>query len=165
MKIIFIYSFEVSLLALKPLSTWTEIQFGISYLSSGLKADGHQTQLVVLGSNDKWVDNITVLNKFMREFSPELICVTSVASQYPFIKKIASKIKSQWPDKYIVIGGVHATLNPAEVINDSFDAVNIGEGEYPILELCHQIETNQLPLGDFIHKFAIPCGSWFVSIW
>ena len=147
MKIMFIYSLEDTQSISRPLQSWSAIQFGISYISSVLKADGHQTQLVVLGSNNHWRDNIKILNTFMGEFSPHLICVTAVASQYLFVKKIAGVIKSQWPDKYLVIGGVHATLNPSEVISDSFDAICIGEGEYPIFELCRQIEANTIPHG------------------
>jgi len=147
MKIMFIYSLDDTQSISRPLRSWSSIQFGISYISSVLKADGHSTQLVVLGSNNNFQDNIKLLNTFMGEFSPHLICVTAVASQYPFVKKIAGLIKSQWPDKYLVIGGVHATLNSSEVISDSFDAVCIGEGEYPILELCRQMEANTIPHG------------------
>jgi len=147
MKILFIFSLEDTQSVSKPLRSWTSIQFGISYISSVLKGEGHHTQLVVLGSNNNWVNNIKILNKFMEEFSPNFICFTAVASQYPFIKQIASKIKSQWPDKYLVIGGVHATLNPTEVISGPFDVVNIGEGEYPLLELCRQKEANAIPRG------------------
>ncbi len=143
----FIYSLEDTQAISRPLRSWSSIQVGISYISSILKANGHQTHLVVLGSNNHWGDNIKTLNTFMDEFSPHLICVTAVASQYPFVKKIAGVIKSQRHDKYLVIGGVYATLNPSEVISDSFDAVCIGEGEYPILELCRQIEANTIPHG------------------
>ena len=147
MKIMFIYSLDDTQSISKPLRSWSSMQFGISYISSILKADGHQTQLIVLGSNNYWRDSIKILDTFMGEFSPQLICITAVSSQYHFVKKIADVIKSQWPDKYIVVGGVHATLNPAEVISDSFDAVCIGEGEYPILELCRQIEADAIPHG------------------
>jgi anaerobic magnesium-protoporphyrin IX monomethyl ester cyclase len=146
MKIMFIYTIEHVEDMLKPLQSWSQIQFGISYISSVLKANGHQIQLVVLGSN-AWWDSIKIMNAFMNEFSPHIICMTAVASQYPFVKKVASLIKSRWPDRYLIIGGVHATLNPTEVINDSFDAVCIGEGEYPVLELCFQIEANIMPQG------------------
>lgn len=147
MKIMFIYSLDDTQSISKPLRSWSSIQFGISYISSILKADGHKTQLAVLGSNNLMRDNIKTLNALIGDFSPRLICVTAVSSQYPFVKKIAEVIKSQWPDTYIVIGGVHATLNPAEVISGSFDAVCLGEGEYPILELCRQIEADTIPHG------------------
>src|SRR5659263_89281 len=147
MKIMFIYSLEDVQGILKPLRSWSSINFGISYISSVLKADGNQTQLLVLGSNNHWKDNVKLLKTFMTEFSPDIICITAVTSQYPFVKHVARTIKSEWPDKYVVIGGVHATLNPSEVICDSFDAVCIGEGEYPLLELCRQVNTKTIPHG------------------
>lgn len=147
MKILFIHSIEDTESISRPLKSWLSIPFGISYISSVLKAAGHQTQLVVLGSNNHWRDNIKILNTFLGGFSPHLICFTAVASQYPFVRKIAGAIKNQWPDKYLVIGGVHATLKPSEVIRDSFDAVCIGEGEYPVLELVAQIGANNIPHG------------------
>lgn len=147
MKIMFIYSLEDVQGISRPLRSWTSTNFGISYISSVLKADGHQTQLVVLGSNNHWRDNIKLLKTFMEEFSPDIICMSAVTSQYPFVRQLAGTIKSEWPDNYVVIGGVHATLNPSEVISDSFDAVCIGEGEYPMLELCRQIEANTIPHG------------------
>ena len=64
-----------------------------------------------------------LLETAIEEFAPNVICFSAVASQYLFIKKVADAIKSQWPQKYLVLGGVHATLNPSIVINDSFDAI------------------------------------------
>ena len=159
MKVMFIYSLEDVQGLLKPLQSWSTIQLGISYISSVLKAEGHQTQLVVLGSNNRWQDNIKLLSTYMGEFDPQLVCLTSVASQYPFIKKISSVIKSQWPDKYLILGGAHATLNPSEVINNFFDSICIGEGEYPILELCRQLETKTIPHGIANLWIKSPSGS------
>ncbi len=60
---------------------------------------------------------------------------------------MAQYVKKQWPDRYLIIGGVHATLQPDEVISGPFNAVCIGEGEYPVLELCQQLEAKQVPEG------------------
>ena len=83
----------------------------------------------------------------MEEFNPGLICFTAVFSQYKFIEEMARFVKKQWPERYLLIGGVHATLQPDEVITGPFNAVCIGEGEYPVLELCQQLETQQIPQG------------------
>lgn len=147
MKILFIYSFEDVQSILKPVRSWSAIQFGISYISSVLKAHGHQTQLLVLGSNNHWRDSEKLLRTFMEKFAPHIICFTAVASQYAFIKKVASFIKSQWPDKFLIIGGIHATLTSSEVIANSFDALCIGEGEYPMVELCSQLSSKHFPRG------------------
>lgn len=147
MKILFIYSVDDTPELWKPLSSWSSIQFGISYISSVLKADGNQTELLVLGSNSRWQDNLKLLTTSFDTFSPNLICLTAVESQYPFIKKLANTIKKNWPDKYLIIGGVYATLKPDDVIKDCFDAVCIGEGEYPTLELLRQIQAGASPHG------------------
>lgn len=147
MKIMFIYSIDDVQSTLKPLRSWSSIQFGISYISSVLKAHGHQTRLLVLGSNNKWKENTQLLTSFIEELDPSLVCFTAVYSQYPFIEKIAGFIKSRWPDKFLIIGGVHATLNSNEVINGPFDAACMGEGEYPTVELCSQLEGKDAPHG------------------
>ena len=142
MKIMFVYSFVDAQSTLKPLRTWASIQFGISYISSVLKAHNHQTRLLVLGSN-RQKDSIQLLKSSVQEFKPSLICFTAVFSQFIFIKEIAEFIKSQFPDIFLIIGGVHATLYPNDVINGPFDALCIGEGEYATLELCNQLEKGR----------------------
>jgi len=144
MKVMFIYSLEDIQSAQAPLRSWSTIQFGISYISSVLKAHGHQTQLLVLGSN-QWKESIKIVRTSIEKFAPRLVCFTAVYSQYAFIEKISRFIKSHWPDRFLLIGGVHATLNPQEVIDGPFDALCIGEGEYPALELCRQLENLYVP--------------------
>lgn len=146
MKILFIYSLDDIQSTLKPLRSWATIQFGISYISSLLKAHGHQTRLLVLGRN-KWKASKQLLKSSMEKFDPNLICFTATFSQYSFIEKIAGFTKKQWADKFLIIGGVHASLNPNEVINGPFDALCIGEGEYPTLELCSQLDGKEAPHG------------------
>jgi radical SAM superfamily enzyme YgiQ (UPF0313 family) len=146
MKILFIYSLDDVQSVQTPMRSWASVQFGISYISSMLKARGHQTQLLVLGCN-QWKSSIKLLRTSMEKFSPRLICFTAVYSQYAFIKKIAILIKKQWPDKYLIIGGAHATLRPDDVIAGPFDSVCIGEGEHPTVELCGQLESQTEPHG------------------
>lgn len=146
MKALFIYSLDDVQSARTPLRSWESIQLGISYISSLLKANKHQTQLLVLGSNN-WKTSTKLLNAAVDKFDPSLICLSTIQSQYFFIKKIASLIKNQWPEKYVIVGGAYPTLSPEAVIPDSFDALCIGEGEYPTLELCSQLESGVVPHG------------------
>lgn len=145
MRVIFIYSLDDVQSLLKPIRSWSDMQFGISYISSLLKSKGHETQLLVLGSNNKRRSNINLLKNAFSRFHADLVCLTAVASQFSFIKDVGFSIKRFWPSKYLIIGGVHATLNPNQVIDGPFDAVCIGEGEYPTLEICNQLEDNKIP--------------------
>jgi radical SAM superfamily enzyme YgiQ (UPF0313 family) len=141
MKILFVYSLDEIYSILKPVLLWSQIPLGISYLSSVLKSHGHQTQAIVLGSNKIRISQ-QLLASMMEDFDPDIVCSTAVASQYPFINKIAAYTKNKWRNKLLIIGGPHTTLNPDEVINGAFDILCIGEGEYPLEELCTQLENN-----------------------
>lgn len=146
MKILFVYSLYDSQSMTKPLRSWSTIQFGISYISSVLKENGYQTKLLVLGSNNCTASE-QLLTSFIKQYNPDVVCFTAIFSEYNFIETMAGFVKTHWSDKFIVIGGVHATLNPDKVIKGPFDALCVGEGERPTLKLCQQLENNQVPHG------------------
>lgn len=146
MKVLFIYSLDDVQSMNFPLRSTESIQLGISYISSVLKAAGHQVQLLVLGSG-MGRKNLELVERLILDFKPGLACFTAVSSQYRFISGIARYIRDRWPEIYLLIGGVHATLNPERVIEAEFDALCIGEGEYPTVELCAQLEEGSGPGG------------------
>lgn len=146
MNTLFIHSVDDAFLPDKPLHTPEQMQFGISYISSFLKAHGHQTKLIVL-SRILGKRNKTTLDKHLKDFSPRLICFTAVSSEYGFIVNIAKYIKNKYPGIYLLIGGPHVSLNPQGVLDSGFDALCIGEGENPTLELVLQLEKGNLPSG------------------
>ncbi len=144
MNTIFVSSVNSLVTKHKPLDTPLQMQFGISYISSLLKRHGHKTKLIILSELLGKI-NFNVIDKNIKEFSPRLICFTAVCSEYPFIAKLAKYIKTHYPDIYLLIGGPHVSLNPSEVLEDAFDALCIGEGEYPTVELASQLEENKFP--------------------
>lgn len=144
MNILFIYSLGDIESASKPLKTLEQMQFGISYISSFLKKHGHQTKLIVL-SRVLGRENRRIIDEYLKRFCPKLICFTAVSTEYKFIANIAKYIKSYYPGIYLLIGGSHVTLNPDEVLLGDFDALCIGEGESPVVELVSQLEEGILP--------------------
>lgn len=155
MNVLFIYSLNSFASPVKPIRDFESIQFGISYISAVLKQHGHNTALLVLNSVMGRLSKkkIKLIDESMQEFSPQLIGFTTVATEYPFIAEIARYIKQKYPDIYLLIGGPHASLNPAAVLSDDFDALCIGEGEYAVLELVEQLSANKSPSGI--------CNLWF----
>ncbi|MFC1576149.1 B12-binding domain-containing radical SAM protein [Candidatus Omnitrophota bacterium] len=146
MNVLFVTSVDDIFLPSKPLRTPEQMQFGISYISSVLKKHNHYTRLLVLsrllgGKNQKSADDC------IKKFNPKLICFTTVSTEYEFISRIAEYIKTHYPDIYLIIGGPHVSLNPEETIQDNFDALCIGEGEYPTLELVSQLEEGKVSSG------------------
>ncbi|MDD4869637.1 MAG: radical SAM protein [Kiritimatiellae bacterium] len=143
MNILFVCSVKDARDSIKPLKNQTAIHFGISYISSVLKVHKHQTELLVLTYNTPK----SFIDETIGKFAPEVICFTAVASEYEFIRECAHYIKAKYPHIYLVAGGVHVSLNAEEVIRDGFDAICIGEGEYPVLELVQQLEKDNKVTG------------------
>ncbi len=140
MNILFVYStdFFQSPRKLVP----QEIHYGISYISAILKEHGHHTELVIL---NRFFDKKNIINKYIKRFCPELICFTAVTTEYPLMLDVARYIKRRYKDIYLLIGGSHASLSPQDVLVNAFDALCIGEGEYPALELVSQLEKGITP--------------------
>lgn len=141
MKVLFIYTREFPQSPVKPLVDLEAIQFGISWISSFLKSNGHQTRLLVMTRSS----DFTIIDQYLQDFDPQLVCCTAVASEYDFVARIGRYVKSSFPDRFLMIGGVHASLQPDEVMRDPFDACCIGEGEEATLEVVSQLEQGRRP--------------------
>jgi len=143
MNILFIYSVQDHQSVSRPIGDMAQMQLGISYISSVLKSHNHCTELLVLTRKTK----IEAVDKFIRNFSADLICFTAVFSEYDFVARIARHVKEKFPSIYLLAGGPHVSLDPEAAASDSFDALCIGEGEYPTLELTEQLKEGLKPSG------------------
>ncbi len=146
MNILFVYSVDEIYSFARPLLGPGWLHFGISYVSSFLKKHRHHTGLVVLG-RILGRKNYDIIDKYLEKFHPRLICFTAVSSEYRFICGMAKYIKSRYPAIYLLIGGPHVSLNPQDTESSEFDAICIGEGENPTLELVSQLERGLSPAG------------------
>jgi radical SAM superfamily enzyme YgiQ (UPF0313 family) len=62
---------------------------------------------------------------------------------FSFVRLWASWIKEKY-DNTIIVGGVHPTLNPEATINNAnIDAVCVGEGEAPLVEMLNGIQHGE----------------------
>ncbi len=143
MRVLFVHSEEDPPSKEKPVLIQERVQFGISYISAVLRREGHETSLAVLTREAP-----EVLFDEVRSFDPSLVCFTGVYTEYLFLREVVRSLKRKRPDLFTVLGGPHATLNPMECAKESdFDAVCVGEGEYPALELVEQLESGRYPSG------------------
>lgn len=111
--------------------------FGIGSLSAVLKQGGHTTDLLYLyGSYDS-----APLFKKIDEFKPDVLAVTTISFQYKYIRRMLKEIKDL--GLFTVCGGPHVSLAPWELQKtEGLDAICIGEGEYPLLELVDRLESD-----------------------
>jgi anaerobic magnesium-protoporphyrin IX monomethyl ester cyclase len=146
MKILFVFSTVDVGSVEKPLWNFTNIHIGLSYLASVARERGHTTRLVVLCS-EMVRTACRLVDRVMAEYDPHMICFTAVSTQYPFILRMADYIRSRWPGKLLVIGGMHVSLNPGDEMLNTFDALCVGEGEFSVTELAGQREAGKTPSG------------------
>jgi radical SAM superfamily enzyme YgiQ (UPF0313 family) len=110
--------------------------FGVSQLSSCLKQENHDTSLIHIVrelNRDEFIS-------LVKEHAPDLLAFTSMSGVFPYIARLASWAKEE-TDIPTICGGVHPTLDTEEVIQqEGIDIACIGEGEYPLIELCDRLE-------------------------
>lgn len=132
-KILCIYTLDSILCSKeKPIRYSSDIPQGLSYIIAYLKQSGYDCELLVLSQKNNLKKNI---DSVFKQNNIDIVLLTSVSSQYGFVKKIAGYIKNKHKEVKIVIGGVHASLNYKDVLREScFDAVCVGDGEYAVKE-------------------------------
>lgn len=125
---------------------------GVEILSGMLKAHGHETEAFFdprLWADGNWANN-KILGRWFRtdemivdEIAAsdiDLLCFSVVTDTYKHSLEVAQMVKDRL-DIPIAFGGVHCTSVPDRVIKmPQIDYVVIGEGEYPLLELCEALE-------------------------
>jgi anaerobic magnesium-protoporphyrin IX monomethyl ester cyclase len=141
MNILFIYSIRNAMLREKPLKGQEDIQLGIAQLSAVLKQEGHHTGLLVL-DRKYGKKNLVRLVRKMHYGRFDLVCFSSVFSEFAFIREVASYVKHHF-QAFTLLGGSHVTVSPHTSYLDTFDALCIGEGEEALAELARGLEKGR----------------------
>jgi len=106
---------------------------GIEYISASLKRAGHETDLILNYSEEKYFANR--LYERVNAFKPDFICFSVVTFDYLWASGVAKFLREITSAK-IVFGGIHPTSCPEEVIRHPFiDYIVIGEGDEAIIDL------------------------------
>lgn len=121
-------------------ASWSGYYYtGIGYISASAKNAGHEVSLMHITRPTDRDEFMRMLDEEMSSDSDVLIAFSATTNMFGFIQLWASWIKEKY-NKLIIVGGVHPTLNPEEVINtDNIDAICVGEGEAPIVELLNAL--------------------------
>lgn len=115
---------------------------GIAYISAVLKKAGHQT-FGVNGEYEPFKEEY-IIDK-LKEIKPDMVFLsimyTLVEDTY---MQIAKWVKEYDKNIFVLAGGIGCTMNPDRIIaNENVDAICMGEGEIPVLELVNKLKNNQ----------------------
>jgi radical SAM superfamily enzyme YgiQ (UPF0313 family) len=117
------------------------INFGVAFLSGYLKRHGFQTDVCYY--SDKNDENYCYQLLETGHFNT--LAISSVTSCFPHAREFASRVKQRFPRTFIICGGPHVSIFPEELKIDSpFDAICLGFGEEPLLELLQSMEHGDI---------------------
>ncbi|MFQ5873659.1 MAG: B12-binding domain-containing radical SAM protein [Dehalococcoidia bacterium] len=112
-------------------------QQGIASILAVLKEAGQQTSLLHL---ERELPKAELMRR-IDEVKPGLVAFSTTTHQYPFVQRYSRWVKESF-HLPVVCGGIHPTLSPEETIADEgMDAICVGEGEYPMLELVERLQA------------------------
>ncbi len=105
---------------------------GLASISAVLKQGGYDVKLyhmLYMPDKEEFLEKV-------RGFNAEVCGFSCRTTAVPFVKEMCGWLADNIPDLYVTIGGYHAILVPDECLAiRGCDAVTVGEGEYPLLEL------------------------------
>jgi len=131
MNILFVYADTNS-------SGQPRISLGVAFLSGYLKRNGFTSGLCYYRDEEDAAHCL----KMIEERNIGLVAVSSVTSSFPSAKELIRRIKRKRPDIFVVCGGTHVSAFPEELANaEGLDAVCLGYGEEPLLELAASIRN------------------------
>jgi len=136
----------MNLILIKPLlNRGPHYDAGLAYIASALEKK-HRVRLLDLAFHSKHYDRFVLSN--LKDFKPGAVIFSVNSYHFHNTLKIASLIRTHYPDLLLVYTGVHPTLKPEETIHNGFvDAICIGEGEDTLVEYMQKVEAAQEPEG------------------
>ena len=112
---------------------------GLCYLAAKVKKDRHIVRILDMEAQQISIEKIPAI---IKDYSPDLIGITSTTPLFYQAKKIAEKIKENTKVP-LVIGGPHVTVMSEETMRDCalFDYGVYGEGEDTFAELVNVLAS------------------------
>lgn len=119
----------------------------LEYLGAAARNNGHEVVLLDARLEPDIIGTVAA-------FRPDMVGVTAFTSQVNIARRIAVEVKELLPEAFLVVGGHHATVRPADFNESTFDAIVIGEGTVTLCELLLAMEAGR-PLRE-ISGLGIP---------
>ncbi|MFH1509915.1 MAG: radical SAM protein [Candidatus Nealsonbacteria bacterium] len=107
--------------------------FGLALLASLAREKGFS--VFILDCNAQHI-GLDIIKENLPEEHPRFIGITATTVLIENALALAKIVKKKYPKTKIIIGGVHATVHPKEILNhQEIDYVVLGEGEHSFLDL------------------------------
>ena len=113
----------------------------VHILSAILKQEGCEVGLLHINNeNGIKYDKETILSL---SGGYDLFALTATSFSYKYANEIAGWLAGKFPDVLRILGGCHATIQPEDFKDSNFDIICVGEGEEPIKDLVHALQSGE----------------------
>ena len=109
----------------------------LEYLSSNIEALGHKTTIIDMIIEKKKI------SYFLKEHNPQVVGLTGYNAHVNIIKDYARQIKEYNPDIKVVVGGVHAEVNPEDFASENIDYIIRANGIKTFVELIESLSKGE----------------------
>lgn len=117
---------------------WVFPPVGLLYIASYIRANNPSFNVKIY---DSQVDENNFL-KLVDEFKPEIVGITCQSALVYSALETAKIVKQKRPDALVVMGGVHASLRPEDLLRSKdVDLVVRGEGEETFSDICRTFQA------------------------
>lgn len=110
---------------------------GLAWIATALERQGHI--VLILDAHAERLDFGTLISRIRDMDKFHYVGITATTSLITNALEIARLLRSEFPEIRVILGGVHPTVLPAEVLAEpAVDIVVRGEGEQTIIELVEE---------------------------
>ncbi len=109
----------------------------LEYVASNIEAHGHKAIII-----DMILEKQPV-SYFVEKLRPDVVGITGYISHVNIIKEYAAQIKACSPDISVVVGGVHAEVNPEDFDCEQIDYILRANGIKTFVELLQRLEKKE----------------------
>ena len=112
-------------------------KIGVMDISAVLKKHGHSCQVIIEdGDRARFLEEV-------KAAKPDIIGFSLLLTEQKWVRDIAGSLKPSGIEALVIAGGPHPTFFPEFIDTPGIDAVNIGEGEYSMLELADCVDQKK----------------------
>lgn len=109
----------------------------LEYLASNIEAHGHEAVIADMILEKKKI------TYFLEKYKPEVVGLTGYISHVNILKDYARQVKDYAPDIKVVVGGVHAEVNPEDFESEYIDFIVRANGIKTFTELLNRLEQKE----------------------
>ncbi len=107
----------------------------LEYIASNIEAEGHEAIIVDMILEKK------PLVYYLQKHQPDVVGLTGYISHVNVIKDYAKEVKKYNPQLPVIVGGVHAEVNPKDFVSEYIDYIIRANGIRTFTEILNAIEN------------------------